>query len=112
MSCIIQGAFARTETPGFRVLKGRRRLERVNGIEPSSSAWKAVALPLSYTREIGAPIGAKSPRCTAGPALKTARLSRSQMVGPAIAAGPPVQALTEKRLLTPTCTLTLSANLM
>ena len=26
-------------------------LERVNGIEPSSSAWKAVALPLSYTRE-------------------------------------------------------------
>jgi hypothetical protein len=29
----------------------RRRLERVNGIEPSSSAWKAVALPLSYTRK-------------------------------------------------------------
>ena len=29
-----------------------RRLERVNGIEPSSSAWKAVALPLSYTREV------------------------------------------------------------
>jgi hypothetical protein len=28
-------------------LKG---LERVKGIEPSSSAWKAVALPLSYTR--------------------------------------------------------------
>src|SRR5262249_13847726 len=28
----------------------RRRLERVKGIEPSSSAWKAVALPLSYTR--------------------------------------------------------------
>ena len=27
-----------------------RRLERVKGIEPSSSAWKAVALPLSYTR--------------------------------------------------------------
>ena len=25
-------------------------LERVEGIEPSSSAWKAVALPLSYTR--------------------------------------------------------------
>jgi hypothetical protein len=31
-----------------KLLKG---LERVNGIEPSSSAWKAVALPLSYTRE-------------------------------------------------------------
>ena len=29
---------------------GARRLERVKGIEPSSSAWKAVALPLSYTR--------------------------------------------------------------
>jgi hypothetical protein len=26
------------------------RVERVKGIEPSSSAWKAVALPLSYTR--------------------------------------------------------------
>src|SRR6185312_13880 len=28
----------------------RAILERVKGIEPSSSAWKAVALPLSYTR--------------------------------------------------------------
>jgi hypothetical protein len=28
----------------------RQALERVKGIEPSSSAWKAVALPLSYTR--------------------------------------------------------------
>jgi hypothetical protein len=27
------------------------KLERVKGIEPSSSAWKAVALPLSYTRD-------------------------------------------------------------
>src|SRR5262245_35413642 len=25
-------------------------MERVKGIEPASSAWKAVALPLSYTR--------------------------------------------------------------
>ena len=25
-------------------------MERVSGIEPPSSAWKAVALPLSYTR--------------------------------------------------------------
>jgi hypothetical protein len=30
-------------------LKGRE-LERVKGIEPSYSAWKAAALPLSYTR--------------------------------------------------------------
>jgi hypothetical protein len=29
---------------------GMNLLERVKGIEPSSSAWKAVALPLSYTR--------------------------------------------------------------
>jgi hypothetical protein len=28
----------------------KKALERVKGIEPSSSAWKAVALPLSYTR--------------------------------------------------------------
>ena len=35
---------------GFTKTKGLR-LERVNGIEPSSSAWKAVALPLSYTRK-------------------------------------------------------------
>ena len=29
-----------------------REMERVKGIEPSSSAWKAVALPLSYTRKL------------------------------------------------------------
>jgi hypothetical protein len=38
-------ATARHKSP-----KPLKRLERVNGIEPSSSAWKAVALPLSYTR--------------------------------------------------------------
>src|ERR1700742_2136733 len=27
-----------------------RKLERVAGIEPASSAWKAAALPLCYTR--------------------------------------------------------------
>ena len=32
---------------------GARRLERVEGIEPSYSAWKAAALPLSYTRPRG-----------------------------------------------------------
>jgi hypothetical protein len=30
-------------------------LERVKGIEPSYSAWKAAALPLSYTRAAAAP---------------------------------------------------------
>ena len=29
-------------------------MERVKGIEPSQLAWKARALPLSYTRESGA----------------------------------------------------------
>ena len=28
----------------------QQKLERVKGIEPSYSAWKAAALPLSYTR--------------------------------------------------------------
>jgi hypothetical protein len=32
------------------VLRKLPIVERVKGIEPSSSAWKAVALPLSYTR--------------------------------------------------------------
>ena len=30
--------------------KSLKRMERVKGIEPSYSAWKAAALPLSYTR--------------------------------------------------------------
>src|SRR5690606_19684555 len=30
--------------------EGKERLERVKGIEPSCPAWKAGALPLSYTR--------------------------------------------------------------
>ena len=29
----------------------RGAMERVKGIEPSYSAWKAAALPLSYTRK-------------------------------------------------------------
>jgi hypothetical protein len=35
---------------GDEKVKSLKKLERVKGIEPSSSAWKAVALPLSYTR--------------------------------------------------------------
>ena len=31
---------------------GKVGLERVKGIEPSSSAWEAAALPLSYTRKL------------------------------------------------------------
>ena len=39
----------------------RKRLERVKGIEPSSSAWKAVALPLSYTRRNASHVSENSP---------------------------------------------------
>src|SRR3954464_7393284 len=42
----------------------QKAVERVKGIEPSSSAWKAVALPLSYTRA-----GRVAPRCAAGISL-------------------------------------------
>ena len=35
-------------------------LERVKGIEPSSVAWEATALPLSYTRGIGVALRGKS----------------------------------------------------
>ncbi len=35
-----------------RVLDLRKRVERVTGIEPAWPAWKAGALPLSYTREV------------------------------------------------------------
>ncbi len=38
--CLLQNFRARRRKGG----------ERVNGIEPSSEAWKATALPLSYTR--------------------------------------------------------------
>jgi len=34
------------------ILKNMLRKERVEGIEPSSEAWEAPALPLSYTREV------------------------------------------------------------
>ena len=37
--------------PGL-ALTPSRRLERVMGIEPTSSAWKAEVLPLNYTRTL------------------------------------------------------------
>jgi hypothetical protein len=33
---------------------GEAGLERTVGLEPTSTVWKTVALPLSYAREIGA----------------------------------------------------------
>src|SRR6202051_1607537 len=41
--------------------KSMKRLERVKGIEPSYSSWKAAALPLSYTRVVRSPNTAGSP---------------------------------------------------
>jgi hypothetical protein len=35
-------------------------VERVMGIEPTSSAWKAEVLPLNYTRADGADLPARS----------------------------------------------------
>jgi hypothetical protein len=40
-------------------------LERVKGIEPSYSAWKAAALPLSYTREAFVPPAFGTGACVA-----------------------------------------------
>ncbi len=41
---------ALTQNAREKSSKVLKSLERVSGIEPPSSAWKAVALPLSYTR--------------------------------------------------------------
>ena len=41
------------QTGAFDHLATRAKLERVGGIEPPSPAWKAGALPLSYTRGKG-----------------------------------------------------------
>ena len=38
-----------------------KSLERVKGIEPSYSAWKAAALPLSYTRDRTDPLTCSAP---------------------------------------------------
>ena len=44
--------------------KAARNLgQRVKGIEPSSVAWKATALPLSYTRMRAAQVGAPAGSC-------------------------------------------------
>ena len=44
--------------------KAARNLgQRVKGIEPSSVAWKATALPLSYTRVRAAQVGAPASSC-------------------------------------------------
>ena len=52
-STISRGKTARNHICRFNFLGN---LERVKGIEPSYSAWKAAALPLSYTRVQTTPI--------------------------------------------------------
>jgi hypothetical protein len=37
--------------------KGCRKLERAEGVEPSSPAWEAGVLPLNYTRNKAGPLG-------------------------------------------------------
>ncbi len=54
-------------------------LERVKGIEPSSSAWEAAALPLSYTRALTPLIAALFAR----QALAQNGISSSISAGPA-----------------------------
>ena len=51
------------------------RLERVAGIEPASSAWKAAALPLCYTRaeRLGSPV---LPKCVIPDAFKVGFIMR------------------------------------
>src|SRR5258706_5386579 len=49
---VVRGTVASRSPLIARPENESKRLERVKGIEPSSSAWKAVALPLSYTREL------------------------------------------------------------
>ena len=44
--------FQRQEPAKFNEGFGEDGLERVAGIEPAYSAWKAAALPLSYTRDV------------------------------------------------------------
>jgi hypothetical protein len=74
--------------PQAQSLKG---LERVKGIEPSYSAWKAAALPLSYTRA-GADLTRRAGRLNpprAAPILRSKR--------PCSPGTPAVQALNSGR---------------
>jgi hypothetical protein len=50
------------------------KLERVKGIEPSYSAWKAAALPLSYTRLVAI-------NYHAGPAVSTVMRRTRDLAG-------------------------------
>ncbi len=44
-----------------RLTNGPIKMERVMGIEPTTSAWKAEVLPLNYTRKNGGGRGIRTP---------------------------------------------------
>ena len=66
-----------------RVQVRRSGLERVKGIEPSYSAWKAAALPLSYTRALAMDYHAAHAASTADAALTVARRAQLRPLTPA-----------------------------
>ena len=59
-------------------------MERVKGLEPSISAWKANVLPLHYTRKFGAGDGARTRHLRLGKAalyqMSYSRISHSTVV--------------------------------
>src|SRR6185437_15404846 len=73
------------------------RMERVKGIEPSSSAWKAVALPLSYTRERHHNLARESP-----PSLTELRRSGGSAGSSLPTGAPPARRLVGEVGLEPT----------
>jgi hypothetical protein len=73
--------FVRMKTGGCD--KALKTLERVKGIEPSYSAWKAAALPLSYTRALAMDYHAAHAASTADAALTVARRARLRPLTPA-----------------------------
>jgi hypothetical protein len=56
-----------------RLHNGFEKMERVKGIEPSYSAWKAAALPLSYTRDPFS-MPSRAALCNAESARRAARI--------------------------------------
>jgi hypothetical protein len=61
---------------GSKPLNINRQLERVMGIEPTSSAWKAVVLPLNYTR-----MNPNQPAQTLGPFTNQTQKNRNLVEG-------------------------------
>ena len=74
------GLVAALSGPGWTL----KTLERVKGIEPSYSAWKAAALPLSYTR---AGLNRVDPAVAAGDELTRPASGLNLPAGRALIAG-------------------------